>query len=466
MSEFFSREPAFKQKEFIGRNATLQWLLRRVLGATPQDINLLGEPRIGKTSILYQIPIRLASVSPMRRSMAIVLSPAEWVQPTPNIFWETLYRKLQKKIQQEDMASSLSPQAQSYDFFQALIDLLNVAINKQNYDRILILIDDFDLLAPHLTPDDFNWLRSLTQHSLLLNHIAFIIASLDSLQKLSRNLQEISPFHNVFAQHRVGLFSSSEATLLVQRAIESANRELPGSSITINQEALQFLIAEAGKHPALLRIITDYYALHTYQHQHIHLDAIRADFRYDEQVLWLFDTLFHRRTPEEQEALIKLAHGQPFANKIVLNHLAYHFGLIEHSNEGYKIFSEAFQDWLRHYTPSSRQPSSLGKQRIQHTPPTLRYFPTLKQLTIGDGEPIQLTRVENRLMSFLIDHVNQVCSQKTILDHVWGSNRNKSVVEKTINRLRSKIEQDPSRPQYLVSVWGQGYMLKHAVKET
>jgi DNA-binding response OmpR family regulator len=78
--------------------------------------------------------------------------------------------------------------------------------------------------------------------------------------------------------------------------------------------------------------------------------------------------------------------------------------------------------------------------------------------------PIQLTRVENRLMAYLIENVGVVCSQEDILTNVWGPGRNKAVVEKTINRLRSKIEQDPSRPQYIISVWGQGYILENAAK--
>ncbi len=466
MSSFFSREPVFQQTDFIGRKATLHWMLRRVLSDSPQNINLLGEPRIGKTSTLYQVHILHTQLPSPLRTISIFLSPAEFSQPSPITFWQSLYNEIQNKIGHGETNNTiLSPKASPYDVFQALIELLETAIKKQTYDRILLLIDDFDLLAPHLTSDDLSWLRSLTQRSTLLNHISFVIASLDSLQKLSRNLQEVSPFHNVFAQQRLGLLTASEAELLVSKDIESANRLLPDASVTIDEKTLQFLIAEAGKHPALLHIITDYYVLHTYERKRLHLDAIRADFRYDEQVLWLFDTLYQRRTPEEQEALIQLAQGQPFSDEIILNHLAYHFGLIEHSNNGFHIFSAAFRDWLRQQVSSSPQPSNHTKQHAKQPPPTLHYFPAQKQLSIGDGEPIQLTRVENRLLAFLIDHVNQVCSQKTILENVWGGNRNKSVVEKTINRLRSKIEQDPSQPQYLLSVWGQGYVLKHAVKE-
>ena len=58
----------------------------------------------------------------------------------------------------------------------------------------------------------------------------------------------------------------------------------------------------------------------------------------------------------------------------------------------------------------------------------------------------RLSAVEDRLFQYLLSRPNQVCTPQELLDHVWSVGRTLSVVEKTINRLRYKVEEDPGRP--------------------
>jgi two-component system KDP operon response regulator KdpE len=80
--------------------------------------------------------------------------------------------------------------------------------------------------------------------------------------------------------------------------------------------------------------------------------------------------------------------------------------------------------------------------------------------------PIRLTKLEDRLIGYMIEKVGDVCSHEELITHVWGGGRNKAVVEKTVNRLRIKLEPDTTVPNYLVSAWGQGYVLQNSVKKT
>lgn len=75
------------------------------------------------------------------------------------------------------------------------------------------------------------------------------------------------------------------------------------------------------------------------------------------------------------------------------------------------------------------------------------------------GRNIHLTRIEHRLLNYLMARPNQPVSKEELLRDVWqyewlGCT---SVVEVYIYRLRQKIEEDPSNPQYLVTRRGLGY---------
>ncbi len=78
------------------------------------------------------------------------------------------------------------------------------------------------------------------------------------------------------------------------------------------------------------------------------------------------------------------------------------------------------------------------------------------------GKDIKLTPTEYCLLQFLITNKNQVFNRNDLLDEVWGVNYvgDIKVVDVNIRRIRTKIEIDPSNPEYLLTVWGYGYLWK------
>lgn len=75
------------------------------------------------------------------------------------------------------------------------------------------------------------------------------------------------------------------------------------------------------------------------------------------------------------------------------------------------------------------------------------------------GNEIQLTPMEYRFLRYLMTHPDRPISNKTLLSEVWNyrDDSNTSIVQSIVRRIRMKIEEDPSSPAYLVSVWGIGY---------
>lgn len=80
--------------------------------------------------------------------------------------------------------------------------------------------------------------------------------------------------------------------------------------------------------------------------------------------------------------------------------------------------------------------------------------------TINKNEMIiELTQVEFQMMQFFFEREGETLERSEILKRVWGSEYvgEDKVVDVNIRRLRMKIEEDPSQPRFLQTVWGCGY---------
>jgi DNA-binding response OmpR family regulator len=75
------------------------------------------------------------------------------------------------------------------------------------------------------------------------------------------------------------------------------------------------------------------------------------------------------------------------------------------------------------------------------------------------GKPIDLTAKEFDLLLFFSQHPGRVFTRSQLLDDVWGYGHDgyEHTVNSHINRLRAKIEENPSQPLYILTVWGVGY---------
>ncbi len=75
------------------------------------------------------------------------------------------------------------------------------------------------------------------------------------------------------------------------------------------------------------------------------------------------------------------------------------------------------------------------------------------------GEPVRLTRKEFDLLYFLASRPGTTFARSKLLEEVWDFawDGDSATVTVHIRRLREKIEDDPSKPTHLVTVWGVGY---------
>ncbi|NRY00682.1 DNA-binding response OmpR family regulator [Clostridium beijerinckii] len=84
-----------------------------------------------------------------------------------------------------------------------------------------------------------------------------------------------------------------------------------------------------------------------------------------------------------------------------------------------------------------------------------------RRVYVADKE-VKLANKEFELLLFLATNPNIVFSKTILLDRIWGMDSFADVATVTvhINRIRDKIEEDSSNPQFIETVWGAGYRFK------
>lgn len=74
-----------------------------------------------------------------------------------------------------------------------------------------------------------------------------------------------------------------------------------------------------------------------------------------------------------------------------------------------------------------------------------------------EGKRVDMTAREFEVLRVFVEHPRQVLSRDHLFELIWGSFGDRSAVPVYIRRLREKIELDPAKPRYIVTVWGAGY---------
>ena len=84
--------------------------------------------------------------------------------------------------------------------------------------------------------------------------------------------------------------------------------------------------------------------------------------------------------------------------------------------------------------------------------------PDTRQVLLGDND-IELTAKEFDLLWHFANNPGRVYTRSQLLSSVWGYGHDgyEHTVNSHINRLRAKIEADPAKPQFVITVWGVGY---------
>jgi DNA-binding response OmpR family regulator len=107
-----------------------------------------------------------------------------------------------------------------------------------------------------------------------------------------------------------------------------------------------------------------------------------------------------------------------------------------------------------------RPAGTNGERPIELPTHGLEIEPARRRVVVR-GQPVELTRQEFSLLHLLGTHPGIVFSREALLSRIWHDDTyvTERSVDALVKRLRRKIEEDPSNPRILLTVWGTGYKL-------
>ncbi len=81
-----------------------------------------------------------------------------------------------------------------------------------------------------------------------------------------------------------------------------------------------------------------------------------------------------------------------------------------------------------------------------------------QEIKISD-RPVELTPTEFKLLEYLASHPGEVFSREHLQEYLWGENYSGDLtsIAVYVRKIREKIEEEPSMPKYLQTIWGIGY---------
>jgi hypothetical protein len=228
---------------FIGRENELTQILSRLRNDAFESSSIVGERRIGKTSLLNALGDESVVGG---RWLVVSLDPQMLSsQARPRRFWDRVLHQLARALPEgalKTRAEALrrAEELDTFDLSDLFNDLDDAGVS------VLLLLDEFERVAgnPNFGPDFFYGLRSLAIH----HRLALVTASYAELSTLSHSEDvRSSPFFNIFATVHLGPFWPAEADWLFERY-------LADTGVRFEQRERAFLATIAGTHPYYLQI--------------------------------------------------------------------------------------------------------------------------------------------------------------------------------------------------------------------
>jgi Cdc6-like AAA superfamily ATPase len=350
--------PISDPRRFFGREHEIELIFSRLRNAEFESSSLVGERRIGKTSLLNY----LADVD-VRRRYDLLSGTHMFVyvdlqimnqEVTPVRLWQRLLRQMGRVCQDSTVHQAIDEirQQDTIDNF-ALADLFDIIDDKNQF--VVFLLDEFEKVTvnPNFGTDFFYGLRSLA----IQHHLALVTSSRRELIELCHSdAIRSSPFFNIFANINLGLFTEEEARDLIDTS-------LAGTDVEFSETIIEMIFRAAGFHPYFLQVAC-YHAFESYRRPMSEIERAQniASNLYQEAAPHLAN-YWHTSDEHEKIVLTVLSllerRGRAGDQRFDLSNLREYYtrseqtlsrlgkrGLIVEEEDGLKLFNAAFGDWV------------------------------------------------------------------------------------------------------------------------
>jgi hypothetical protein len=343
---------------FIGRTAEIRQILNRLLSSAHESTSIIGERRIGKTSLL-------GSLSNPQVSAGLGLTPDKFclvyvdfqglTDITPTRFWQRVLKRMSRSICDKGLKPSIDKMSEqsTFDLFD-LEDLFQITQDKGM--TVVLLMDEFEYVTENLNfkSDFFGGLRALAIHS----GVALLPATRRELVDLCHS-EEIkgSPFFNIFANVVLRPFNRDEVDIMLDSYTQN-------NESTLTPEEKDFVWRTGGGYPIFAQMAGHY--LMEGKEQGL-TDKVLIEFaasNFDQQADSHYTYLWSHCTENEKiTLLIVITLGREKQTKKTIANLENlsklrtrapqdvialgKRGLVSEVNGVFQIFSPSFERWIR-----------------------------------------------------------------------------------------------------------------------
>ncbi len=332
MNPYLNRVMIQDPKQFFGRRSEVRRILARLGADRPQSISVVGERRIGKSSLLYHLTCREVQERHLTDRSSLVIVFLDF-QQLRNITIEDFFGLLLSEI---GRACSETPDAgpPSYRSFQVLLEGF-----RRRKRRLILLFDEFQAITsnPAFNIEFYSYLRSMANNYA----VAYVTSSNIELQRLcySSNISD-SPFFNIFSNFYLKAFERDEASELISKP--SDERGVPLGAYADE------IIGMAGLFPFYLQIACSIYFECLKGDPDKPLDREEIKARFVEEAGPHFDYFWEHEAPECQVVLEKLARGeQAEPEETHICQTLHRKGYLAREQEKFRLFSPVFADRIR-----------------------------------------------------------------------------------------------------------------------
>lgn len=430
--------PIRDPQAFYGRSRQLQNVFDLI--AKGGCVNVVGERRSGKTSLLFQIlhpHVQRHYASGDQEALYVYLD-AEICPEEPKGF----LRELLTKVRAQLPHLPVSPEGDQMeeDRLRGLLEALGPR-------RLVVLIDEFENVAqqPSFPARFFVFLRGLCN----CYNLSLVVASCKRLTECCPHEVNTSPFPNIFTPVFLGSFTPEE--------LESFIRHSSAPSGAPIAEVRDVIVSLAGYYPYLLQMA----CRHCFD-LWIEKGRLSSDMaplirrRFEEEARPYFESVWKRYlSKEERETCLQMARGEePTKPNVVWR--------LEQKGYAYngRIASEVFADLIRQdWTQSDGFFLKLAPPRsgIWVDEKSGNVYVNGKLLTPP------LTDHQFRLLRLLYQNKGSICDLDTIIKEVFGQDYIEKVddqrIAQLVSRLRKRIEPEGRPWQYIQTIHGRGLRL-------
>ncbi len=248
VNPFTYGNPISEAARFVGRERQVEQIFSRLRNVEFESSSIVGERRIGKTSLLYYI-----ADANVRRAHGLAPDAFIFVYAdlalldattTPTRLWQYLLRQMLPHLSERDAEpvrdALRAPDALDNFTLAEVFDGLD-----GHSKHVVLLLDEFENVTrnQNFSPDFFYGLRSLAIH----HRLALITSSRRELIELTHSHEiRSSPFFNIFANISVRLLTPDDARALIENALSE-------SELHFTATEMENVLRIAGTHPFFLQ---------------------------------------------------------------------------------------------------------------------------------------------------------------------------------------------------------------------